>query len=207
MKSLSPDYGWNSVLVDNYIYIYIYVCVCVCAHARACVYVCVLYHTKHFGLVWFLSLMVYQAFGAILCQSLPWSKNSCTLYPRYRKYGIAYISNIIIPKVNVRSRLEFELAYYDVVVKHIRHTHTHTHTYMCVCACLYVYIYTHTHNVTHKKVHPNFYIKDQFSSKTHTHIHTHIRLVGRVFANGPQALGSIPGIVIPKTLKMVLDTA
>ena len=33
-----------------------------------------------------------------------------------------------------------------------------------------------------------------------------IGLVGRVFANGPEDLGSIPGRVIPKTLKMVLDT-
>ena len=31
--------------------------------------------------------------------------------------------------------------------------------------------------------------------------------VGRVFADGPGDLGSIPGRVIPKTLKMVLDTA
>ena len=30
---------------------------------------------------------------------------------------------------------------------------------------------------------------------------------GRVFANGPEDLGSIPGCVIPKTLKMVLDTS
>ena len=30
--------------------------------------------------------------------------------------------------------------------------------------------------------------------------------VGRVFANGPGDPGSIPGRVIPKTLKMVLDT-
>ena len=34
-----------------------------------------------------------------------------------------------------------------------------------------------------------------------------IGLVGRVFANGPGDLGSIPGSVIPKTLKMVLDTS
>ena len=32
-------------------------------------------------------------------------------------------------------------------------------------------------------------------------------LVGRVFANGPGDLGSIPGHVIPKTFKMVLDTS
>ena len=31
--------------------------------------------------------------------------------------------------------------------------------------------------------------------------------VGRVFANGPGDLGSIPGRVIPKTLKTVLDTS
>ena len=30
---------------------------------------------------------------------------------------------------------------------------------------------------------------------------------GRVFANGPGDLGSIPGHVIPKTLKMLLDTS
>ena len=32
-------------------------------------------------------------------------------------------------------------------------------------------------------------------------------LVGRVFANRPGDLGSIPGRVIPKTLKMILDTS
>ena len=31
--------------------------------------------------------------------------------------------------------------------------------------------------------------------------------VGIVFANGPEDLGSIPGRVIPKTLKIVLDTS
>ena len=34
-----------------------------------------------------------------------------------------------------------------------------------------------------------------------------IGLVGRVFTNSPGDLGSIPGQVIPKTLKMVLDTS
>ena len=35
------------------------------------------------------------------------------------------------------------------------------------------------------------------------------QLIGpsRVFANGPGDLGSIPGRVIPKTLKMLLDTS
>ena len=35
--------------------------------------------------------------------------------------------------------------------------------------------------------------------------HLHISLVGRVFANGPGDLGSIPSRIKPKTLKMVFD--
>ena len=34
-----------------------------------------------------------------------------------------------------------------------------------------------------------------------------IGLLGRMFTNGPGDLGSIPGRVIPKTLKMILDTS
>ena len=44
----------------------------------------------------------------------------------------------------------------------------------------------------------------------HYHITPRYRLIGqisRVFANGPGDLGSIPSHVIPKTRKMVLDTA
>ena len=45
-------------------------------------------------------------------------------------------------------------------------------------------------------------------SFTHTHTHTHtIGLVSRVFPNGPGDTGSIPGRVISKTLKMVLDNS
>ena len=39
------------------------------------------------------------------------------------------------------------------------------------------------------------------------HCNQLISLVGRKFANGPGDLGSILGRVIPKTLKMVLDTS
>ena len=46
--------------------------------------------------------------------------------------------------------------------------------------------------------------------RTHTELRTiiyrHIGPAVRVFANGPGDLGSIPGRVIPKTLKMELDT-
>ena len=49
---------------------------------------------------------------------------------------------------------------------------------MCVCVYIYIYIYITAHS-----------------------------LVGRVFANGPGDLGSVPGNVIPNTLKMVLATS
>ena len=38
-------------------------------------------------------------------------------------------------------------------------------------------------------------------------MYVYIGLEGRVFANGPGDPGSIPGHVIPKTFKMVLDTS
>ena len=41
----------------------------------------------------------------------------------------------------------------------------------------------------------------------HYFIYNSYSLVGRVFANGPGDLGSIPRRIIPKTLKMVLDTS
>ena len=54
---------------------------------------------------------------------------------------------------------------------------------MCVCVC----VYTHIH--------------------IHMCVYRLIGLVCRVFANGPGDWGSIPGRIIPKTLKMVLDTS
>ena len=46
-----------------------------------------------------------------------------------------------------------------------------------------------------------------FMCKYYILLHWLIGLVGRVFANGSGDLGSLPGCVIPKTLKMVLDTS
>ena len=42
---------------------------------------------------------------------------------------------------------------------------------------------------------------------THTHTHRTVNLMSRVLANGPGGRGSIPGRVIPKAQKMVLDVA
>ena len=57
-----------------------------------------------------------------------------------------------------------------------------------------IYIYIHTHTL------PKVFNLRKSHSKE-------IWLVGRVFANGPGDLDSIPGRVIPKTLKMVLDAS
>ena len=52
------------------------------------------------------------------------------------------------------------------------------------------------------------FIRDNYSKLWDYLNHTTlIVLVGRVFANGPGDRGSIPGHVILKTLKMVLDTS
>ena len=56
-------------------------------------------------------------------------------------------------------------------------------------------------NITHINTPPLPNLNDLFSPFNRL-----IGLVGRVFANGPGDMGSIPRRVIPKTLKMVLDT-
>ena len=59
-------------------------------------------------------------------------------------------------------------------------------------------------------IHSNFKYTNHFSSPNFDSVEICWRLiglVGRVFANKPEHLGSIPGCVIPKTLKMVLDNS
>ena len=59
----------------------------------------------------------------------------------------------------------------------------------------------------------NFFVRPKTKTYTHAHTHAHtlkyrpIGLVGRVFANGTENRGSIPGRVIPKTQKMVPETS
>ena len=52
-----------------------------------------------------------------------------------------------------------------------------------------------------------FYKYIKYGFKIHFAENQLIGLVGRVVASGPWELGSIPGRVIPKTLKMVIDTS
>ena len=50
-------------------------------------------------------------------------------------------------------------------------------------------------------------IATQFKLRKHKFLNYTIGMMVRVFANGPGDLGSIPGQVIPKILKMVLDAS
>ena len=68
--------------------------------------------------------------------------------------------------------------------------------------CIYVYIYMYV--IVYMLVCVYIYIYIYMNICKYNRL---IGLVGRVFANGPVDLGSIPGRVIPKTLKMVLDTS
>ena len=84
--------------------------------------------------------------------------------------------------MNIIGRLEYELAYYDSAAHHFNHYTTRTPYISDLILIL-------ANNTL-------FQVSYQF-----------IGLVGRVFANGPGDLGSIHVRVIPKTLKMVLDTS
>ena len=82
---------------------------------------------------------------------------------------------------------------------------------------LYIYIYIYIYIYVHYIYICTLYIYIYIYIQTHRHIYIYIyiyiyiinRDIGpavRVFANGPGDFGSIPGRVIPKTLKMELDT-
>ena len=54
---------------------------------------------------------------------------------------------------------------------------------------------------------PKLHLSDYICQNYMKIYHWLIGLVGRVFSNGPGDMGLIPGRVMPKTLKMVLDTS
>ena len=77
------------------------------------------------------------------------------------------------------------------------------HVSVCVCEHMYAYIYVYNESVS-----KYFYIFHIWMQKSILYIciNRDIGPAVRVFVNGPGDLGSIPGRVIPKTLKMELDT-
>ena len=73
---------------------------------------------------------------------------------------------------------------------------------------LYIYIYIYINNSIKPQSFVYTHLNDQivlFQTIQFSIINRAIALMNRVFANG--ARGSIPGRVIPKTQKMVFDTA
>ena len=67
-----------------------------------------------------------------------------------------------------------------------------------------IYIYIHI-NITDKRIHK--YLYKMIYICICTYIKLDIGMMVRVFANGPRDLGSIPGRVIPKIQRMVLDAS
>ena len=66
---------------------------------------------------------------------------------------------------------------------------------------------THIQSCKRNKLYAFLFVIYERDMQTHTHSERGNCRSGRVFANGPGDLGSIPGCVIPKTLKTVLDTS
>ena len=68
----------------------------------------------------------------------------------------------------------------------------------------YIYIYIYYEYYTYILY---IYMYTTYIYTMYIHLYPDIGLEVRVFANGPGDLGSIPGRVIPKTQKMVLDAS
>ena len=89
--------------------------------------------------------------------------------------------------------------------------YVYIYVYICIYIYtnLYMYIYIHKfkdHNI--KKIIWTLERKKKKASKNKDSILLNQTCLNeKMFTNGPGDLGSIPGCVIPKTLKMVLDTA
>ena len=103
--------------------------------------------------------------------------------------GVHTFPKGICPKVNVIVRLEFELAYYDSAIERFNRYVTKTspsypRRYFIEASSFYAF---------------NFFVS--------TTIYRLIGQVGRVFANDPGDMGSVPDRVIPKTFKIVLDAS
>ena len=82
---------------------------------------------------------------------------------------------------------------------HLSYIYTHTHA-----SYIYIYIYIYIYP---KSLSLYIYIYIYIYIYRERERDRLIGQVGRMFANGPGDLGSNPGRVIPKTLKIVLDTS
>ena len=90
--------------------------------------------------------------------------------------------------------LSVGLCMHNLILRPNHFLSSHLYMYpLSLSLCIYIYIYI-------------YFIIYIYNEKK-KYINRLLSLVGRVFANGPRDLGSIPGGVIPKTVKMILDTS
>ena len=122
--------------------------------------------------------------------------------------------------ISLRLRLNVLICYWSKLRPHTltnTNPQTHTNTYTYALTPTHT---KHTHKKNNKKtwkfsiknnnkqcsiVFDKTYLDNNLPPKYTLFNIRLIGLVGRVFTNGPGDLGSIPGRVLPKTLKMVLD--
>ena len=112
-----------------------------------------------------------------------------------------YINILIYIYISIYMHIYIYICIYKYIFMHISeyaYIYIYTYAYMHKHICIYthIYIYMHIHICIHIYIYIYIYIYNRF-----------IALVGRVFANSPGDLCSIPGHVIPKSFKMVLDTS
>ena len=102
----------------------------------------------------------------------------------------------------LRRRLEFYVctfnksAHTKISLENYRMYLIYIYIYIYIYICMYIYIYPLGQWAGYIYIYIYIYIYNQL-----------IGLVDKVFTNGPGDLGSVPGRVIPKTLKMLLDTS
>ena len=96
----------------------------------------------------FLCLTAYQPSWVILCQSNHWKRTVVVLLnPNLKRIWVHVFPNGISLKVNVVSRLEFQIAYYDVAVLFVPYFTTRTLSLWC--SNVYTYVRIHQLQVTH----------------------------------------------------------
>ena len=75
---------------------------------------------------------------------------------------------------------------------------------------MYIYIYISIHiylDYIHIGIYLDYFLSLSLSLSIYIYIYEAIALMSRVFANSPGDQGSIPGRIISKSQKMVLDAA
>ena len=108
-------------------------------------------------------------------------------------------------KVNVTGFMVFELTYFEAAIQEFRHYAPGIFSWRLEESC---WRKTLSENLIDNACVNN--LQGNFSAPYRLLFFIIIFLlclVGRVFTHGPGDLGKIPGRVIPKTLKMVLDTS